>query len=373
MSGQARAAARRLVGDARWRRRGYAIVALCLAVLSVWPQPYVARAKILPRDPGTSGLSSMLGAAGGQLQSFASLFGGGRPSIEVYLLIGRSENVAADVIARLKLAGPGGRYASVEQAKLALARKVGVHTLAGGVMEIETRTHDPAEARELTATYVAAINDRIAILGREQITNRRTVVAQRFSQAVRRLGQTEGALNAFRRNNRLADPEAQLGSALTLRAQLEARLQAKLVELETVQRFAGVENVQLKAIQSEVAGLRGQIARSARPAASAVGPNVAGLTEVSTEYLNLYRDYRFAQALYDVYSRSSEQIAVEELSADSAADVQIVERPHLDVGRHYNIPAVALLALVILLALFTEAYAPATGLALARRARSDPE
>ncbi|PMY01874.1 capsule biosynthesis protein, partial [Pseudomonas sp. MPR-R2A5] len=43
---------------------------------------------------------------------------------------------------------------------------------------------------------------------------------------------------------------------------------------------------------------------------------------------------------------------------------QIIEQPRLDADRKYNISAVALLALVFGLALFTEFYAPATGIRL---------
>ncbi|OHT18207.1 capsule biosynthesis protein [Edaphosphingomonas haloaromaticamans] len=363
---QGRAAVVRAVHDGRMRRRVYAVAALLLALLCLWPQPHVARAKILPQDNGGSGVSAMLNALGGQMSGFANLLGGARTPIDVYLVVGRSENVMVDVIDRLRLVGPSGRYATVDKARIALARKVDVHSLPGGVIEVETRTHDAAEAKALTFAYVSAISDRIATLGRERIVAKRKVVDERFGQAVRRLSRAEAALNEFRRRNRLAEPEAQFGSALMLRADLEARLQAKLVQLQTVQRFAGAENVQLKALQSEIAALRAQIARSAQPAEGAGGPNVAGLAEVSAEYLNLYRDYRFAQALYEAYSRLSEQVAVDELTAESAADVQLLERPHLDAGRHYNIPAVALLAALLLLALFTEVYAPATGIALFR-------
>ncbi len=111
----------------------------------------------------------------------------------------------------------------------------------------------------------------------------------------------EAALDGFRRRNNLAEPEAQLGSALSLRAGLEAQLQAKLVELETLQRFEG------RTIRGSSRSSR-KSARSAPDRAHRRGegrryrPNVAGLSRVSGEYLNLYRDYRFAQALYEVYA-----------------------------------------------------------------------
>ncbi|AQR75358.1 capsule biosynthesis protein [Sphingomonas sp. LM7] len=356
----------RLVTHPRTRRIGYAALAAVLALLCVFPQPYVARAKLVPQDNNSIGLGSMMNALGGQLQGFAALFGGAKQPVDMYLAISRGTEVTDAVIAKLKLAGPDA-YASQHKARVTLTNKVDIHSLTGGIVEVETRMHDGARAEAITRAYVLAISDRIIALGRDRVRRKRDVVQQRFKEAAGRVVASETALNDFRRRNRLAEPEAQLGSALSLRAGLEAQLQAKLVELQTLQRFQGEENPQLQAVQSEVGSLRGQIARTASPSAGVAGPNVAGMSEVSGEYLNLYRDYRFAQALYEVYARSSEEVAVETLAAETASDVQLIEAPRLDSDRKFNVPAVALLALLIALALFTEIYAPATGIDLRLR------
>jgi hypothetical protein len=89
---------------------------------------------------------------------------------------------------------------------------------------------------------------------------------------------------------------------------------------------------------------------------------VAGLTLIQLHYLDLYRKLRFQQAMYDVYQRSAEQVAVESLASESASYVQTIDPAHVDPDRHYNLWAIALFGTLILLALFTEWYAPATGL-----------
>lgn len=355
--------ATRLIAEPRPRRIGYAIAAVMLALLCVLPPPYVARAKIVPQDNNSIGIGSMMNALGGQLQGFAALLGGAKQPIDLYLAIGRGDEVTDAVIRRLKLVGPDG-YGSDRSARVALARKVDIHSLTGGVLEVEAHTHDAAEAEALTRAYVAAITERINTLGRDRVQRKRRIVLARFEEAGDRVVRAEAALNGFRRRNNLAEPEAQLGSALSLRAGLQAQLQAKMIELQTLQRFQGAENSQLLAVQSQVDSLRTQIARSAAPSLGAAGPNVAGLSEVSGEYLDLYRDYRFAQSLYEVYARSSEEVAVDSLAAETASDAQVIEAARLDADRKFNVPAVALLVLLLLLAFFTEIYAPATGIRL---------
>ncbi|WP_129793991.1 capsule biosynthesis protein [Sphingosinicella sp. CPCC 101087] len=357
------------LGHAGRRRILYGLLGAMLAVLCLFPQPYVARSKVLPQDPGSLGLSTM-GGLGGGLQGFAALLGGGRQPIDMYLAIARSAEVSDAVIERLGLARPEA-YGSPRNARLALSRRVDVHSLTGGLIEVETRSHDPEEAQALTRAYSEAISDRIVLLGQERTARKRGIVEQRFAEASERVARSEAALDAFRRRNNLAAPEVQLGTEISLRAGLQAQLQAKRVELRTLSGFLGPENPRLLAVQSEIASLQSQIARASVPGRDASGPNVAGLSGISSDYLNLYRDYRFAQALYEVYARANEEVAVEALAGETASDVQVIEAARLDADRKVNIPAVGALALLLLLAAFTEIYAPATGIRLRLLSRGD--
>lgn len=350
------------VQRARNRRLAYSLLAVILAILCVFPRPWVARAKLLPQDSSSAGLGQILNSLGGQLSSFASLLSGGRPPNDLYLVIGRSAPVTMDVVKALSLAGPGRRYASESAARVALGKKVNVHLLLGGVVEIEATTRDPEESLRLTTAYQNAISGRIAALGRETMKRKSAIVRDRFKDAADRVAQSERTLDEFRRSNRLAAPEQQLGSEIMRTANLQAQIQAKQVELQSLVQVAGPDNVQLQTVRTQLATLQGQLAATDKPSLGMGGPNVSGLSQLQSRYLNLYRDYRFAQGLYDVYARASEQSAVENIVAESATYIQIVEPSNLDPARHYNIPAVGLLMALLLLALFTELYVPATGL-----------
>lgn len=358
-------AALSLLRDVRRRRRAYAVAAAVLALLCLFPRQYVARAKILPQDADSAGLSAVMGALGGGFQNFASLLGA-RQSIDVYLTIARSNDVADDVIRRLRLEA---RYGGEAQAHKRLEKKVDVHSLMGGVIEVEAHDADRAFSQQLVTVYSDAIRRRLADLGRQHTSEKKAVVTRRLGAAATRLASAQSALSDFRRANHLAAPEAQLGAAVTLKTQLEAQLQAKTVELQTAQRFGTSENMQVKAIVSDIAGLRRQIAASESPAAGDGGaPNLAKLAEKSTEYLNLYREQAFAQALYEVYTRYLEGIIVEDLVANTNSNVQLIENPYIDPHWRINMWAAGSLAALALLAFYTEYYAPLTRLALRRSA-----
>jgi hypothetical protein len=359
------------VRNDRNRRILYALAAIVAAILIFFPRPYLARAKIVPQDTSASAASTtaLLGALGGGPQSIGSLLAGGRTSSDLYLIIGRSDSVAEDVIKRLDLAGPGKRYADVDAAKRALAKRVDVHLLLGGAMEIETKLSDSAYALQLTDAYAGSISRQLANFGRQLVENKQKIVQQRFADATARVARSEAALNAFRRANNLAEPEQELSSEILQRASLEAQLRAKQVEYQAMSEFRGPESAELAALRTEIAGLQAQVARTATPSTGVAGPNVAGLSALSTRYLSLFRDLRFQQSIYDVYQRSAEQVEVEQLAAESASYIQTIDAAHLDPDRQYNVWAMALFALIVLIALFTEWYAPATGLFSRRRDR----
>lgn len=357
------------VRDDRKRRVTYVLAAMLAAILIFFPRPYVARTRIVPQDTSASAASTtaLLGALGGSAQSIGSLLTGGRPSNDLYLIIGRSDSVKADVIRRLAMVGPKAPFRTQRSAMLWLGRHVDVRLLLGGVMEIETELYDPVRARETTAVYSAAIGAHLARYGRQIISNKRRIVQERIRDASERVARAEADLTNFRRSYNIAEPEQQLGAALSQRAGLEAQLKAKQVQYQTLSQLRGPESAEILALRSDIAALEQQIARSTRPTSELGGPNVAGLTAIQLRYLDLYRNLRFQQAMYEVYQRSAEQVAVESLAAESASYVQTIDPAHIDAERHYNVWAIALLATIILIALFTECYAPSTGL-YARRA-----
>jgi hypothetical protein len=353
----------------RSRRLTYFVLALVGAVLIFFPRPYLARARIVPEDTSASAASTtaLIGALGGASQSLGSLLTGGRPSNDLYLIIGRSNSVTEDVIKSLNLVGPGREYRTIHDAKIDLEKHVDVHMLLGGVLEIETKLYDPDRALRLTSAYSSSISRQLAQFAQQLIDNKRKIVRRRFEEASDRIVKAEAEVNNYRRSNNLSEPEQQLGAALSQRAGLEAQLQAKEVQYRTLSQLRGPESSELLALQSDIAELRQQIARSTTPAAGVGGPNVAGLTSIQLRYLDLYRNLRFQQAMYDIYKRSAEQVEVEELAAESANYVQVIDPAHIDADRQFNIWAIGLFGGILLLALFTEWYAPATGLFGVRR------
>ena len=345
------------------RRVLYAAVALVAVLLCLFPRPHLARVKLLPQgsSSGAGALISALG--GGGVQNFAAVLGAQKTN---YLVIGRSHDVQQEVVQRLNLVD---LWNSPDQAaaERKLGKKVDIELLTGGVLEVTARDTDPAFAQRLVEGFSEAIKTRLAGLGQEQVRTKRAIVTARLAEANTALETAERDLNAFRIQNNLPSPEAELGAAVNTRLTLDAQIRGKEVEIETARRFQTDNSIRVRTLVSELAALRRQRAEADQ---ASNGENALALSSQTAEYVRLYREQKFAETIMLVYRRFFEEVSVEALSAETT--VQVIERPHIDPDRQFNLSGIALLLLVLLGAAFTEIYAPMTGLARRPR-RPEPQ
>jgi capsule polysaccharide export protein KpsE/RkpR len=334
------------------RRLTFAVIGLVLGVLCVWPQRYMARADLLPQD-SAGGLSALLGqSGGGGLASLSALLGS-HQSIEADLTMARSQAVLRSVIARMHLVGRRG-FGQAGEAEIKIRRKVDIAAIRGSILQITVRDADPVFAKGLVAAYVDSVQESLTVLTLRQSAQKRAVAESRLNEASTRVAGAQAALARFRSENKLAAPEAQLGAGVSELAALQGALQAKQVELQTVRQFATGANVRVQAVEAEIAGLQNQISAAQTASRGQYGPNLAAMALQSSEYLNLYRDERFAAALYAVYTRFLEQVTVDELSAN--ANMDVIEPPYVDPGRQFNVAPMGLLIVIVVLAFGAEYY-----------------
>jgi tyrosine-protein kinase Etk/Wzc len=339
--------------EARRRRVAFAVAALAFAVLSLFPEHFTAEAQLLPQDSG-GGLTQALATqgGGGGLLSLGALLGNKQP-VEADLTIARSHAVLDMVLDRLKLVGRPD-WGSRRNAEAKLKQTLGITAIRGSILQIITHDRDPTLARELAATTADAIQDRLGAISLAQAAQKRVVATDRLNSAAVTLARAQDAITRFRTANKLAAPPLQLGAAVENLAGLEGQLQAKQVEIASLQAFAGDQNIKLQAAKAELAALQRQV-DAAKVASKGQGTaNLAGIALANSEYFNLYRDERAAQILYEVYKNYLEEVAVDELSANQ--NLVLVEPAYLYPERQFNVWAVAGLIIVFLLAFMAEYY-----------------
>lgn len=333
------------------RRLTFLVAALVLAVLCIWPRHYIAKADMMPQDSG-GGLSALLTQSAGGLVSLGALIGS-HQSIEADLTIGRSQAVLRDVIVRLHLTDST-KPAQLARAEVKLRKRIDISAIRGSILQIRVQDASADLALRLVAAYTAALQDRLTALSLQQSAQKRAVANNRMADATVRLAKAQAEITQYRAVNKVGAPEIQLGAAVSELAALQGKLQARQVELQTLLQFATPQNVQVKAAQADIAALQHQIATAEAASGGAGGPQLGALSLGSAEYVNLYRNEKFAENLYSVYSRYLEEVTIDELSAN--ANLDVIEPPYIEPSRQYNTAAVGLLILVILIAIAAEFY-----------------
>jgi hypothetical protein len=75
---------------------------------------------------------------------------------------------------------------------------------------------------------------------------------------------------------------------------------------------------------------------------------------IITQYENLYRSEKYAEAEYEIFKRYLDTVTVEQMSA--GVSMNVVQPPYLDPDRQLNEHALAALLLLILAGVLAEFY-----------------
>ena len=343
--------------EPRLRRIILAVAIVLAAFGAMFPRHYLAEAQLLPQEEG-GGLAAALqgaGGGGGGLVNLSSLIGNKQP-VEADLTIARSELVLNDILDRMGLLGRAG-YRTRDEALRRLRSKIQVVSIRGSILQISVKDKDPKFAKALAAAAADAIQARLTTLNLAQTSEKRDVATNRVKAASDQLLRAQAALQQFRVAHRLGAPMQQLGVAVGLLANLQAQLQSKTVEIETLRRFEGPDNINLKAAEAELASLRSQVAQAQEAANNSGSSNLAYVASENAEYFNLYRDQIVAQLLYEVYRKYLEEVTVDTLSANE--NMILMQPAYVHPERQYNMPAVAIFVVLVILGITAEFYVAA--------------
>lgn len=331
-----------------WLRRSIVVVLLAIcAVLTLFPQRYLAAVSLTPTDPGTLGI----GGALGQLGAVNSVFGN-QAAVEVSLKVTRSEYVRTIIARQLRLEQRLGK--SPLEVHRWLDNHITARVLRGGIIQIETKNHDPEFARELVAAYGEAVRDQLSIIARRQTEQKRAILVQLFQQAGDRLATAQSAYDAFRLTTRYSSPQAAFSAAGDRIPQIEAEIRAKQVDLNAMRQFATDDNIRVRQMVAGIDALRRQLAeaRSISPRAQS---SVGQVVRQTRQAEKLSRELDVAQSLYDSYKRFLQGTSVEDLT--SSVTIRILEPAFIDTTRQLNLVPLSIGVIILLLALAIEFFA----------------
>jgi uncharacterized protein involved in exopolysaccharide biosynthesis len=284
------------------------LVALGIAFLI--PPTFTATTTFLPPQQAQSAAASALASLG----SLASLAGGAaglRTPGEQYVALMQSVTVSDRIVDQFKLMDVyeekfrvDARKALAKNVRIALGRK-------DGLITIDVDDKSPQRAADIANRYVDELRRITGTLAVTEAQQRR-VFFERHLQASRdQLTHAQQALEAsgFSPGALKAEPKA----AAEAYARLKAEATAAEMRLALVRSSLADSTPEVKQQLATVAALREQLASAERATDTAAGP----------DYVGRYREFKYQEALFDVYARQFELARADE--SREGALVQVVD------------------------------------------------
>lgn len=298
---------------------------LATIVSFLLPKTYTATSTILPPQQKQSALNSMLG----QIGAIAGLSGGDlglRNPDDVFVAMLTSRTIGDNLINRFDLQ-KAYRVKRYQDAEKKLKQNSEVIATKEGLISISVTDHDPKRAAEIANAYVQQlynVNQNLAIT---EASQRRLFYEQQIKAEQRQLSSAELALRQVQEKSGLLQPEAQAKAMIASIADLRAQVATHEVQLRTMRSYATENNPELQRAETELAGMRSELAKLEHSNAAAGNGNIAiparQMPEAELEYLRRSREVKYHEALYDFLGKQLEAARIDE--GQNAILVQVVD------------------------------------------------
>ena len=321
-----------------------AVAVLALIVALLLPPVFTARTSLLaPGSQQQSGSAAAL-AALGSLGGIAGGLGAKTPD-DLYVALLKSDSVQRGLDQRFNLRA---HYdvESYEVLRKTLPAYVRVSSdKKSGVISVEVDDKDPKFAADLANAHEAEVTKLLGRLAVSEAQLRRAFFEKQLQETKENLIKAERSLQAVQEKSGVIvldkQAEALIGNAALLRAQISERE----VQLRVLRTSATEQNPAVMRLNSELRGLRAELARmeSSQGGApgSAVDMPVGRIPEAAVDYVRARRELKLQETLLESMVRQYEIAKLDEAKeGPSLQQVDVALPPD-----HKSRPARALIVL----------------------------
>lgn len=158
-------------------------------------------------------------------------------------------------------------------------------------------------ANTLVREMERIMNEREA----EEAGRKAMYLEKELQRARENLAQAESKLKAYQEKTGVYLGDIQLMANVEARVKLRAEVAAKEVELKTLLSFATPNHPDVVKLQRQIAALKEEIARLEKATGDRdpLNPTI-GITAATLEYIELYRDFKFYETVYNALLKAYE-------------------------------------------------------------------
>lgn len=284
---------------------------LALGIAFVIPPTFTARVSFMPPQASQGG---SIAAALASLGPLANLAGGGagvRNQGDLYVALLQSVTVSERLIDEFKLLEVYDVDLRVDARRQLTKNTVVTLGKKDGLITVDVEDNSAQRAADIANRYIDELRRLTSTLAVSEAQQRRAFFEQQLRQAHERLIKAQDALQAsgFSAGTLKTEPKV----AAEGYARLKADVTATEVRLQAL-RGALTDNAPEVRLQMQaLEAMRRQLARLEQ----------ATDTKGAPDYISRYRDYKYQEALFEVYARQFELARVDE--SREGAPIQVVD------------------------------------------------
>ncbi|KQW42136.1 lipopolysaccharide biosynthesis protein [Pelomonas sp. Root662] len=280
------------------------------------PPTYTARTSFISPQPQQGGIAAAALASLGALSGLAgAVTGGGKSPADQYVSLLHSVNLSDRVIDKFALIEVYDvKYKEDARKKLAMNTRFGVGK-KDTIIAIEVDDHDAKRAADMANTYLQELRSLTETLSLTEAQQRRVFFEKQLKETQANLSAAQLALqkSGFNATALKSEPK----SAAETYARLQALATAAEVKLQALRRSMSDAAAEVQQQMGIVTELRGQLLRQERPVS----------TQSDQDYVSAYREYKYQEALFDIFARQFEVAKVDEARDDHVFQVIDVATP----------------------------------------------
>ena len=309
-----------------------AVAMLTLLVLCCIPNQYTARASLLPPQQNLTMSAQLLDSLGGGTLPSANSGGLGGMAAgllglkspgEIYVGMLTSNTILDRIIERFNLRELyGAKF--IESARKDLSNSAVISAGQDGLITIEVTDENPRQAAAMANAFVEELDNLLQRMASKEAMSRLSFLEKELAQASHNLTKAEETLRTFSEQRSVIQIEDQTKGMLEYIASLRAAIDAKEVELQVLRQQATPFNYQVINLETELKSLKEKLrAAEAQTDQTCIGDVCIATSKVPAlglEYIRLYREVKFQEGLYQLYTRM-----VEIARIDMVRDVSVIQ------------------------------------------------
>jgi uncharacterized protein involved in exopolysaccharide biosynthesis len=275
----------------------------------LYPERFQSATSLI--TPQQQSASSSALAALSSLSALTGVGGSVRTPADQYVSLLRSNTVSDRIIDQFDLMKVYDAEYRVEARKeLGLNVRISIGK-KDNLISIEVEDTSPKRAAEMANQYVEELRRFTSNLAMTEAQQRRVFFERQLQETRNRLTQAQLDLQSsgFNAGALKAEPRAAAESY----ARLKAEVSAAEIRLQTLRSRLSDATPEVQQQATALSAMRAQLARAEQPAEPPTGP----------DYVGKYREFKYQEALFEVYARQFELARVDE--AREGALIQVVD------------------------------------------------